>query len=77
MDPEHFVEKRNGIQCHYNFRADPALGLGYVAVRRIPCACNACVSQLKEPWLLKKDFTHQPRYMPNNKNAFHGQSWKL
>jgi hypothetical protein len=25
-----------------NFRADPKLGLGGIAIRRIPCACAAC-----------------------------------
>ena len=62
-------QTRNGIQHHYNFRADPALGPGYVAVRRIPCACNACVSQLKEPWLSNKEFHDQPRYRPNNQEC--------
>ena len=31
-------QKGNGIQHHYNFCADPALGHGYIAARRIPCA---------------------------------------
>ena len=33
----------------YNFQAEPDLGLK-VAIRRIGCACNACVAQLMKPW---------------------------
>ena len=62
-------QRRDGIQHHYNFRADPVLGPGYIAVRRIPCACKACVSQLKLPWILNKDFSEQPRYMSHNKDC--------
>ena len=59
-------EKGNGIQHHYNFRADPMLGLGHIAVRRIPCACEACVLQLSSPWQINKSHDKQPRYKPNN-----------
>ena len=59
-------EKGNGIQHHYNFRADPILGLGKIAVRRIPCSCDACVHQLSLPWELNKEFIKQPRYSSNN-----------
>ena len=62
-------QKRNGIQHHYNFRADPVLGPAYVAARRIPCACNGCISQLQLPWIMNKDFSDQPRYMSNNKEC--------
>ena len=62
-------EKGNGILHHYNLRADPKLGYGYVAVRRIPCACDACVCQLKEPWISNKAFYEQPRYMSNNRHC--------
>ena len=59
-------EKGNGIQHHYNFRADPALGVGHIAVRRIPCMCAGCVSQLKHPWKRNGSFHSQPRYSPGN-----------
>ena len=59
----------NGIRHHYNFRADPALGLGFIASRRIPCMCVSCVSQLKSAWLPKVDFYKQPRYLPNNEQC--------
>ena len=62
-------QKRNGIQHHYNFRADPSLGLGYVAARRIPCCCVACQEQLKQAWLPHISFQDQPRYASNNKNC--------
>ena len=59
-------QKGNGIQHHYNFRADPVLGLGVVAVRRIPCACKACIDQLKEPYIINQPFHKQPRYKGDN-----------
>lgn len=40
---------KNGLLSMYNIRADPSLGLGKVAVRRIPCACDNCIYQLKKP----------------------------
>ena len=64
----------NGIQYHYNFRADPALGLGHVAARRIPCMCEACINQLQKSWLPNKDFSEQPRYKPNNTDC---QLWNV
>ena len=62
-------QKYNGIQHHYNFRADPVLGLGFLAVRRIPCACEACIIQLKKPWKKNLPFDKQPRYKSNNKGC--------
>ena len=59
----------NGIRHHYNFRADPVLGLGLVAARRIPCMCQACSRQLQQPWLMDKEFYDQPRYKGPNKNC--------
>ena len=59
-------QKGNGIQHFYNFRADPALGKDFIACRRIPCACDSCVDQLKEPWIPNLRHDKQPRYRPNN-----------
>ena len=72
-----------GIRHHYNFRADPKLPLGQVAARRIPCACEACINQLKEPWIPNEVFQNQPRYKGGNKQCvywpiFHGlNDWLL
>jgi hypothetical protein len=38
--------KFNGIRAYYNIRTDPDLGLGYAALWRIACGCNACKEQL-------------------------------
>lgn len=35
---------------HYNVRVSKELGVGKAAVRRIPCACSACLAQLNSPW---------------------------
>ena len=64
----------DGIRHHYNLRADPALGIDYVAVRRIPCMCDACEKQLKQPWILNKPFYEQPRYIGNNVDC---SLWKV
>ena len=64
----------DGIRHHYNLRADPALGIDYVVVRRIPCMCVACVNQLQQPWLVNKPFSEQPRYIGNN---VHCSLWNI
>ena len=42
--------KYMGISSMHNFGCDPALGIGKVACRRIPCACLTCLQMLKTPW---------------------------
>ena len=34
---------------HYNIRADPMFGIGYVDVRQIPCICSTNLSKLASP----------------------------
>jgi hypothetical protein len=53
------------MQC-YNIRADPDLGLGKIALRRIPCACHGCQGQLAKPWQPNVAASEQPRYKPGN-----------
>ena len=36
-------EKLMGISEMYNFRADPNLEIGKIAVRKIPCVCDGCL----------------------------------
>ena len=40
---------RNGLSAMYNLRADPELGVGKIAVRRIPCACDGCLERFNLP----------------------------
>ena len=35
-------ELYTGMRAHYHIHADPDLGVGKVAVQRIPCGCNTC-----------------------------------
>ena len=56
-----FPKDKGVMQC-YNVRADPDLGLGKIAMRRIPCACTACREQLKSEWIPNIDEEKQPRY---------------
>jgi len=60
--PKKSGTKRNGLKDHYHICACPELGLGKVAVRRIPCACDTCVSQLASPWDKKLDAANQARF---------------
>ena len=53
------------MQC-YNIRADPDLGLGKIALRRIPCACRGCRDQLAKPWQPNVAQSEQPRYKTGN-----------
>jgi hypothetical protein len=52
----------NGLKAMYNIRADPDLGLGRVAVRRIPCACEDCRDQLMQEWEPNVEASKQSRY---------------
>jgi hypothetical protein len=66
------IRGRNGVLTHYHFRLDPNLGAGKCAIRRIPCACPACVQTLLLDWdptiTIPKD---QPRYQPVKRCHFH------
>ena len=49
-----------GLEKHYHFRLDPKLGQGKCAIRRIPCACEACMNQLDKKWIPGKNDKEQP-----------------
>ena len=40
----------DGITAYYHFYLSKELGIGKIAARRIPCACQACKEQLAMPW---------------------------
>ena len=56
----------NGLRAYYNIRTDPDLGLGFAALRRVACGCDACKEQLGRPWLPCVDMYEQPRYSAND-----------
>jgi hypothetical protein len=58
--------RHNGLGTRYNIRTDPDLGVGFAAIRRIPCACNPCFDQLKKGWVPGTPSHEQPRYEQNN-----------
>jgi hypothetical protein len=71
-----------GIGAMYNIRTDPELGLGTAAVRRIPCCCEACVTQLKKPWRPGTPAKEQERYEQNRNcqwwSIFEGENdWNI
>jgi hypothetical protein len=51
-----------GISSMYNIQSNPDLGLGRVAVGRVPCSCDTCTTQLQQPWIPGVDANNQPRY---------------
>ena len=40
---------------HYNIKADPMLGIGYVAVIWIPCSCSECLSKVSSTFNIRQD----------------------
>jgi hypothetical protein len=61
-------ERNSSIGAMYNLRADPELGVGRIAVRKIPCACDECQIQAKLPWEPSVDNPQvQQRYRQNEK----------
>ena len=54
----------------YNCTVDPDLGIGRAAVRRIPCACGSCWTQLELPWSPGVDAKLQPRYASSTECEF-------
>jgi hypothetical protein len=72
----------DGLTAMYNLRADPDLGLGKIALRRIPCACSNCIKQTKKPWALNVKPKLQPQYTQNREckmwPIFHGlNDWRI
>ena len=55
-------ENSIGVSAMYNFRPDPDLGVGKIAIRRIPCACDGCLGQLNYVWKEGTIDEEQPRY---------------
>jgi hypothetical protein len=53
---------RSRLRSMYNIRANLNLGMGKIALRRIPCTCHACAEQIRAPWLVNTKLRDQPRY---------------
>ena len=59
------------------------LGVGFVAVRRIPCYCVACVKKVASKWQSNKDIYNQDRYIGDNPNCIYWDilgsynNWKI
>ena len=63
--------KYNGISSMYNFRCDPALGIGKASCRRTPCACMTCLELLETPRDKKLNDQSQPRYEINERCVYY------
>ena len=51
-----------GISEMYNFRADHDLGIGKIAIKGIPCACDGYLDQLNSVWKERTIDGERPRY---------------
>ena len=46
----------------YHYYTCPDLGLGWAALRRVPCNCNACDISIRKEWDGTKTKSQQPRF---------------
>ena len=46
--------KKHGFIFHCNTRTDHFVGVGYVAIGRIPCSCYACLKKLDSTWNIRQ-----------------------
>ena len=51
--------KLMGISAIYNFRSDPDMGIGKIAMRKISCPCNGCLQQLDSVWQTGTIYTNK------------------
>ena len=51
-----------GLIKHYHLLFDPKLGRLICEIRRIPCACVACISVIDQPWVSGIPSKKQARY---------------
>ena len=62
------LPKGVGLMELYHIYCCPDLGVGAVALRRIPCCCPACKASLQQAWVHKipfeKQIDEQPRFQP-------------
>ena len=65
--PKNVNEKYNGMLSCYHLHVDPQLSLYKAALRRIPCACTTCLSNLSLPWKDNVEAHLQPRFEHNDK----------
>mgnify|MGYP001328175388 CR=1 FL=1 len=55
------LPKGEKIRDHYHMYCCPELGLGKIALRKIPCKCVACNNQMKKKWIHNIHDKQQPR----------------
>jgi hypothetical protein len=55
----------NGLLAHYSLHVSKELGIGKAALRRIPCACDACLAQIELEWQRGIPAEQQPRFATN------------
>ena len=56
-----------GISMIYNFRLDPDMSKGKIAIRIILCTCNGCLEQLYSMWKTGTIDKEQRRYKTSNR----------
>ena len=56
-----------GISVMYDFRADPDLGIGKIAIRRILCAYDGCLETLNSVWKIETIDKEQNIYITSDR----------
>ena len=59
--------EHNGLLAHYSLHVSKELGIGKAALRRIPCACAACLVQMELEWQLGVPAEQQPCFATNTR----------
>jgi len=59
--------EHNGLLAHYSLHVSKELGPGKAALRRIPCACVACLEQIELKWERGVEPSQQPRFASSKK----------
>ena len=62
VPPSKFSDEGKGIKDMHHVYCHPKLGLGLLAVRPIPCHCQACKTQLSKDWITGVEPHDQPMF---------------
>ena len=61
--PEKFTEEGDGVRSMHHIYVSHEMGLGTIALRRIPCHCAACRRQMNVEWDNRiTNVAQQPRF---------------
>ena len=59
--------KLMGISAMHNFRVDSDMGIGKIAIRRLPCACDGRLKQFNSVWETRIIDKEEKRYITSDR----------